>query len=136
MHTSFFTRLAALAALASVVVALPSDCTRKITIKAGETCATISATHEVSTYQLMKVNTGIINTACDLHVGEELCLGIKDKDCVDIHVVKTHEDCTEIAKEAGIPLSTLYANNPNVKKGCSNLYANEVLCTSKQIYSY
>ncbi|KAG1731331.1 uncharacterized protein EDB91DRAFT_725026 [Suillus paluster] len=136
MQTSFFTRLAALAALASVVVAIPSDCTRKITIKPGDTCATISAQHKVSTYQLMKVNTGIINTACDLHLGEEICLGIKDKDCVDTHVVKTHEDCTEIAKAAGIPLSTLYANNPNVEKHCSNLYAKEVLCTSKQIYSY
>ncbi|KAG1730364.1 uncharacterized protein EDB91DRAFT_1349640 [Suillus paluster] len=134
MHTSFFTRLAALSAIASLAVALPSGCDRKVTIKAGDTCATISAAHKVSTYQLMKVNTGVINTACDLHVGEEICLAIKGQDCTAVHVVKYGDVCNAIVNEAGISLSTLYANNPNINEGCTNLYPDEVLCTSSHIY--
>ncbi|KAG1731321.1 uncharacterized protein EDB91DRAFT_1252182 [Suillus paluster] len=134
MQTSFFTRLAALAALASVVVAIPSDCTRKITIKPGDTCATISAQHKVSTYQLMNVNTGIINTACDLHLGEEICLGIKGKDCTDVHVVKEGDTVYDISQAAGISSTTLYANNKNVDSSTGFIIPGEVLCISSHIY--
>ncbi|KAG1730379.1 uncharacterized protein EDB91DRAFT_1157129 [Suillus paluster] len=135
MHTSFFTALAALATVATVVVgAIPYDCTRKTTVKAGDTCAKISVAQKVSTYQLMTVNKGIIDTACHLHVGEEICLGIRYQDCTDVHVVKNGENCVGICKAAGISLSTLYTNNQNLFRDCSFVLPGDVLCVSKHLY--
>ncbi|KAG0691685.1 hypothetical protein DFH29DRAFT_1084197 [Suillus ampliporus] len=65
MHASFFTgRLVALAAIASAVgQTLPADYDHNITVEAGDTCDGISAAHNVSTYQLAAVNSGIIDPA-------------------------------------------------------------------------
>ncbi|KAG1768026.1 hypothetical protein EV702DRAFT_1145332 [Suillus placidus] len=138
MHASFFTAgLVALAAIVSVVSGqtLPAGCDRNITVQSGDTCNAISATHNVSTYQLAAVNSGIIDPACDnLFVGEVVCLGITGQDCNVTQVMQTGDTCYSVANAAGIPINTLLANNPNVNTICTNVYPGEVLCTASQIY--
>ncbi|KAG2134154.1 uncharacterized protein EDB93DRAFT_848560 [Suillus bovinus] len=140
MHASFFTaRLVALATIASVVSAqtnseLPAGCDSAVAVRAGDTCDTIAAENNVSTYQLSAVNK-IIDPGCDnLAVGEVLCLGIKGQDCKVTYILKPSDTCFSVAEEYGIPLSTLLANNPNVGPDCTKAYAGEVLCTASQIY--
>ncbi|KAH7923748.1 hypothetical protein BV22DRAFT_561631 [Leucogyrophana mollusca] len=114
---------------------LPANCDRSTIVHLGETCNIISAYFNVSTYQLAAVNTGIIDPACDnLAVGEPLCLGITGQDCNVTYIIQSGDDCETIAEGAGIPMSTLLANNPNVNLNCSNIYPEEVLCTAAQIY--
>ncbi|KAH7906289.1 hypothetical protein BJ138DRAFT_1071932 [Hygrophoropsis aurantiaca] len=114
---------------------LPANCDRSTVVHLGETCDIISATFNVSTYQLAAVNTGIIDAGCDnLAVGEPLCLGLTGQDCNTTYVIQSGDTCQTIASGAGIPVNTLLTNNPNVNPICSNIYPNEVLCTSAQIY--
>ncbi|KAG2134155.1 uncharacterized protein EDB93DRAFT_1254585 [Suillus bovinus] len=143
MHASFFTaRLVALAAIVLVVSAkakrldlLPADCTRQVTVKAGDTCDKISAEYGVSTYQLAAVNKDIVTPDCsNLFAGQNLCIAVKDQDCKVTHVVKAGETCKSVADKAGASYITLLANNPNVGSDCAKLYPGEVLCTAKQIY--
>ncbi|EGO02268.1 hypothetical protein SERLA73DRAFT_178126 [Serpula lacrymans var. lacrymans S7.3] len=134
-------RFASLALVAGVCVStvvaqsLPTNCDRNYTVQAGNTCDVISAQQNVSTYQLASVNAQIVNTNCtNLFVGELLCLGLTGQDCNVTYVMQSGDTCSTIAAGAGIPLSTLLTNNPNVNPICSDLYPGEVLCTSSQIY--
>ena len=61
-----------------------------------------------------------------MFVGEVICLGLTGEDCDKVTVVADGNTCESIAGAAGIPLSTLLANNPNVDSGCSNIYVGEV----------
>ncbi|KAG2072069.1 hypothetical protein BDR04DRAFT_1191915 [Suillus decipiens] len=138
MYASFFTaRLAALTAIASVVSgqALPAGCDRNVTVQPGDICDAISATQNVSTYQLAAVNNGTINPACsNLSIGEVICLGITGQDCNVTYVVQPGDTCQGISNATYIPIETLFTNNPNVDTNCTNLYSGEVLCTANQIY--
>ncbi|KAG1731323.1 uncharacterized protein EDB91DRAFT_724335 [Suillus paluster] len=138
MQTSFFTRLVALAAIASVVAAqTPPDCVKTVITKLGDTCDKICAANSVSTYQLETVNHDIVDGKCDnLVPNETLCLGITGQYCDVVHVVQTGDICYEVAYQANITLTTLYANNPNINSTCGNIYPGEVLCTSSVIYPY
>ncbi|OAX38498.1 hypothetical protein K503DRAFT_800411 [Rhizopogon vinicolor AM-OR11-026] len=138
MHTSFSTtKFAALMALASVVAGtnLPDGCARTAVVQSGNTCDDISAAYNVSTYQLAAVNGDMINVGCtNLYPGETLCLGIKDQDCDTTHVVVKGETCYSVAGAAGISVTTLLDNNPNLNTICTNMYTGEVLCTSSHVY--
>ncbi|KAF8137346.1 hypothetical protein EV363DRAFT_1317724 [Boletus edulis] len=115
--------------------ALPANCDRNATVVAGDICDGISAKYNVSTYQLATVNSGVIDANCDnLQVGEVICLGLTGQDCMTTYVVQSGDTCTSIADAYSIPQSTLLTNNPNVNSNCTNLYPNEVLCVSSQIY--
>ncbi|KAG1798630.1 uncharacterized protein HD556DRAFT_1440329 [Suillus plorans] len=139
MHASFFTAgLVALAAIASVVSAqsiLPTNCDRNVTVRAMDTCDGISAVQSVSTYQLTAANEGTIDPGCDnLFIGQIICLGLSGQDCDVTHVMGAGDTCQSVADAAGIPISTLLTNNPNVNSNCDNVYTGEVLCTASQIY--
>ncbi|KAI0049667.1 carbohydrate-binding module family 50 protein [Auriscalpium vulgare] len=111
------------------------NCARSYTVSSGDTCDAISAAQNVSTFQLATVNKAKIDAACDnLAIGEVLCLGITGQDCSTVHVVVSGDSCGVITDAAGIPLSTLLANNPNINSDCSNIYPGEVLCTSSTIF--
>lgn len=43
-----------------------------------------------------------------------------------MYVVKEGDICSSVAKKAGIPLGVLFKNNPNINKGCTNIYPEEV----------
>ncbi|KAH7919527.1 hypothetical protein BV22DRAFT_1050981 [Leucogyrophana mollusca] len=129
---------AALAGAITVIAqsaALPANCDRSYTVKLGDTCDIISATQNVSTYQLAAVNTGIIDPECaNLYEGELICLGITGQDCNVTYVMQSGDTCSSIAAAAGIPVSTFLTNNPNVNPICTNIYPDEVFCTASQIY--
>ncbi|KAG8216764.1 hypothetical protein J3R82DRAFT_7008 [Butyriboletus roseoflavus] len=115
--------------------ALPANCDRNATVVAYDTCNIISAKHNVSTYQLAAVNTGIIDANCDnLQIGEIICLGLTGQDCETTYVVQSGDSCISIADMFNIPESTLLQNNPNLNQTCTNLYPQEVLCVSSTIY--
>ena len=61
-----------------------------------------------------------------IYIFKLLCLGITGQDCDVVSVVASGDSCTTIADAAGIPLSTLLNNNPNVNSQCSNIYPGEV----------
>ncbi|PSS37404.1 hypothetical protein PHLCEN_2v768, partial [Hermanssonia centrifuga] len=54
-----------------------------------------------------------------------LCLGITGQDCDVVQVVEDGDSCAVIAGNAGVELSVLLANNPNVNSECSNIYVGE-----------
>ncbi|KAI0051351.1 carbohydrate-binding module family 50 protein [Auriscalpium vulgare] len=111
------------------------SCARTYIVSSGDTCDKISASQNVSTFQLATVNEAIIDTACDnLAIGEVLCLGITGQDCSDVHIVASGDSCDLVSEAAGIPLSTLLINNPNVNSDCTSIDVGEVLCTSSTIF--
>jgi len=127
--------LSALLAVASAQVR--ADCTRYGTVVSGDTCTTVSLRYGVPICQLIDANKGVIDPLCDnLYPGEVLCLGLQGKDCTTTVVVQSGNTCNSIAATAGIPVTTLFANNPNINSGCTNLYPGEVLCTASQIFNY
>ncbi|KZT25485.1 carbohydrate-binding module family 50 protein [Neolentinus lepideus HHB14362 ss-1] len=128
---------ATVVATATMALAQNATCSRFYTVNLGDTCNAISADQDVSTYQLAFVNQGTIDAACDnLAEGEPLCLGIVGQDCGSVHVVYSGDSCANIVSTAGVSLSTLLANNPNVNADCTNIYPGEVLCTSNTIFNY
>ncbi|GJE98017.1 LysM domain-containing protein [Phanerochaete sordida] len=129
--------LATLAALFLTVHAqLPPDCARTTIVQSDDTCNSISATQHVSTFQLAHVNPGI-NAACsNLQKGQTLCLGVAGQDCSTVDVVSNGDSCATIAGGAGISVSTLLHNNPNVDPACDNIGIGEVLCTANVLFDY
>ncbi|KAF8591712.1 carbohydrate-binding module family 50 protein [Ramaria rubella] len=130
---TFATTLFTLVVLATSAVALtfPANCARNYTVKAGDTCDSISAVQNVSTFQLANVNEGTIDPACDdLFPTEVICLGIIGQDCTNTTVVTDDETCVDIADKANITTSLLLENNPNVNPICTNIFPGEVLCTA------
>ncbi|KAH9964190.1 hypothetical protein BC827DRAFT_56327 [Russula dissimulans] len=114
-----------------------AGCSRNGTVQNNDTCDILSARDSVSTFQLANANKAAIDTFCDnIFPGELLCLGLNGQDCTTVAVVKAGDSCGTIANTAGIPVTTLLANNPNVNSGCSNIYPGEVLCTASQIVNY
>jgi LysM repeat protein len=125
---AFVSALVALPLLAQS--ALAADCTRSYTVKAGDWCDKISSENHVSTYQLAALNPSI-NTACDnLQPGQLLCLGKAGEDCATTYVVKPNDTCDLIASQTGTNSTILWANNPQINAGCTNLYIDEVLCVA------
>ncbi|THG94856.1 hypothetical protein EW026_g6694 [Hermanssonia centrifuga] len=131
-----FTLAAALCGV-NAQIQLPADCARNYTVRLGDTCNAISAELDVSTFQLAYVNNATIDAACDnLALGEPLCLGITGQDCDVVRVVEDGDSCAVIVGDAGVELSVLLANNPNVNSECSNIYVGEVLCTAEGVIPY
>ncbi|KIJ05793.1 hypothetical protein PAXINDRAFT_103632 [Paxillus involutus ATCC 200175] len=125
----------AAASVLQAEAALPANCDRNATVAAGDTCDTISANYNVSTYQLAAVNAGIIDPTCqNIYVGEILCLGLTGQDCQTTYVVQSGDTCVGIAGSYNISENTLLTNNPNLNQICTNLYPDEVLCVSSTIY--
>lgn len=116
---------------------IPAGCDRPYTVQVGDSCNSISATRNASTYQLALVNVNTINVVCDnLVAGMQICLGLAGQDCITTHVMIAGETCAEIAANAGTTLDVFMANNPNVYSGCTNIYPGEVFCTAKyKVYS-
>lgn len=128
---SLLAALLAIPFVAQAVLGHDNNCTRSYTVQNGDTCDSISAAQHVSTYQLAVVNYGIVNPDCtNLYAGETLCLGHTGEDCTDTYVVQDCDTCEDISTKTGVPLDTLYANNPQIDDDCSNIYVGEVLCVS------
>ncbi|KAF8519385.1 hypothetical protein BU17DRAFT_47819 [Hysterangium stoloniferum] len=101
------------------------NCSRNYTVQSGDICNSISAAQNVST-QLAQVNTGVIDANCaNLFAGEHLCLGAVGHDCTTVAVVQPGDTCIAISVSAGIALSLLLQNNPNVDSNCDNLLVGE-----------
>ncbi|KAF8513965.1 hypothetical protein JB92DRAFT_2921244 [Gautieria morchelliformis] len=133
---SFAFKFIALVSLATFVVSQVPNCARNYTVVPGDVCNSISAAHNVSTFQLAHVNAGKIDAACDnLAVGESLCLGIIGQDCNITTVVNLGDTCQTVATKAGISTTLLLRNNPNINKStCANIIAGQVMCTAKKVF--
>jgi len=126
-----------LLSLGALAVAQTPACVRNYTVVPGDICINISAKTSTSTFQLANANVGVIDADCtNLVAGEVICLGRAGQDCRTTTVVESGDVCVGIAAAAGIPLSLLLHNNPNVDSQCSNIFPNEVLCTSSQTFNY
>ncbi|PPQ80456.1 hypothetical protein CVT24_001043 [Panaeolus cyanescens] len=106
---------------------LPPDCSRSYTVVAGDYCHKISQEQGVSTYQLMQVNDGIINSECtNLWVDQEICLGITGSDCTDVHTVVSGDTCSDLADLHEITVEDIIENNGKDEQ--CDLLVGEVLC--------
>ncbi|KAF9010959.1 hypothetical protein BDZ89DRAFT_1024395 [Hymenopellis radicata] len=113
---------------------LAGDCMRSYKISEGDICDSISASQNVSTYQLATINEGYIDATCsNLQPGATICLGYENEDCSSTHVVKAGDLCENIATTYSIDLTTLYNNNPNILADCSNMYIGEVLAVCSEV---
>ena len=57
---------------------------------------------------------------------QNLCLAQAGEDCATVVVVQSGDYCQLVANAANIPLTTLFANNPNIYSNCTNIYPDEV----------
>jgi len=122
--------LVAVAFSSVFVPALAQSCTRTYTVQGGDICDSISASNQVSTYQLAVLNP-VINPSCtNLSPGQTLCLGNTGQDCTTTYVVKPNDDCDIVASNNNINTTVLSLNNPQLNADCSNLYIGEVLCVA------
>ncbi|KLO15198.1 hypothetical protein SCHPADRAFT_825133, partial [Schizopora paradoxa] len=103
-------------------------CTRNYTVLEGDTCDSISAANNASTYQLAAVNPSIDAGCSNLLPGESLCLGTVDQDCKETYVVQPDDTCDIVAASQGINSTMVRFNNPQIDEECTNLYIGEVLC--------
>lgn len=130
----FTTSASFIALLICTSAASAADCTRRYTIKRGDTCDTIAAANNVSTYQLAVVNPSFLGPACaNLGIGESICLGTSDGDCKTTHVVQAADTCVTILQTYNINATMLWANNPNIDTDCQNIYKGEVLCVANGV---
>ncbi|THU91446.1 hypothetical protein K435DRAFT_841034 [Dendrothele bispora CBS 962.96] len=132
-----FTRVTALAALAIALGStVNAQCARNYTVAPGDFCDGISAAQHASTFQLANANP-TIDAACDnLQADQVICLGLLGKDCSTTTVVEAGSGCDVITADAGIPISTLLHNNPNVAADCSNIYPGEASVSQHQEVRY
>ncbi|KAK7461895.1 hypothetical protein VKT23_008327 [Stygiomarasmius scandens] len=133
-----FTQISTVVGAALMLVsAVNAQCARNYTVVPGDFCNSISAAQHSSTFQLANANPTTIDAACDnLQPGQVICLGLLGKDCTTTTVVESGVGCDTITADAGIPLSTLLHNNPNVASDCTNIFPGEVLCTSGGLFNY
>lgn len=123
---------------AAALLALPflahaayaQTCARSYTVQEGDICNSISAAHNVSTYQLAAVNAAINADCSNLTPGETLCLGYAGSDCTTTYVVALGDDCDSVAQAHSLNTTVLYENNPQIDASCENLYVGEVLCVA------
>ena len=55
-----------------------------------------------------------------------ICLSVVNQGCPNVHDVQKGETCITIAKNAGISVAQLIANNPQINEGCTNIRLGEV----------
>ncbi|KAI0794840.1 hypothetical protein C8Q75DRAFT_803684 [Abortiporus biennis] len=125
---SIVAALVALPFLAQSVLA--ADCQRTYVAKQGDTCDSISAANNASTYQLRVNNINTINQACtNIEIGQTVCLGNNDdKDCKSTYVVVGGDSCDAVASRHGLNSTMFNLNNPQLNSDCDNLYIGEVVC--------
>ncbi|KAF6754125.1 hypothetical protein DFP72DRAFT_1068954 [Ephemerocybe angulata] len=125
-------RLSVLVAAAVSVLAAPAaipGCLKEYTVQAGDWCDKISQFEGIPTYQLAKVNEGIIDEGCtNIFPGQVICLAKEGLDCHLISQVDHNNTCEDIVAATGVTLEKLLQNNPNIDAECTNIYEGEVLC--------
>ena len=89
----------------------------------------------IVSYQLIILNPQIDPVCSNLMPGEELCLAKKGEDCKKVYQVQPNDSCDEVAEAHGIDLSTLFHNNPQLNKDCTNLYIDEVCLSNVHVRS-
>ena len=68
-----------------------------------------------------------VDDLCDnLEVGQNLCLGTEDEDCMNTHVVEANDTCDDLYNTYGLNATILYNNNPQLNSACDNMYIGEV----------
>ncbi|KAJ3709791.1 hypothetical protein EV361DRAFT_923388 [Lentinula raphanica] len=115
-------------------IASAQSCTRNYTVQEGDTCDSISAAQNVSTYQFASVNSGIVDSSCsNLQPGANICLGYEGEDCTTTYTVAAQDTCDSISSAYSINSTLLYNNNPQIDSACDNIYVGEVLCVASTI---
>ena len=104
-----------------------SDCVSGNTrlVKAGDDPLQISLEEEVSTRAVININ-GLNHNGTNLDVGVALCLPLP---CT-VYNVKKGQDCTYVAKHAGISLTAFKQYNLDIDGECDNLIAGWNTCIS------
>lgn len=97
----------------------------------GDTCDSIALTHNVSASTLYYTNANILDCSA-IVPGTDLCLPLA---CNHLYTVQENDNCTGIAREAGIVMDDLMSFNSRLNMGCTNLhstnpYWGSILCVS------
>jgi len=111
--------------------ALDPSC-KTYVVQSGDFCDAISQAQNVSTHQLAYLNPQINDKCSNLMPGEQLCLSTSSVDCAQTYVVQPHDTCDGVAAVHHIHRDTLYRENPQINRQCTNMYIGEVLCVSSK----
>ncbi|KAJ5800077.1 uncharacterized protein N7518_002145 [Penicillium psychrosexuale] len=94
----------------------PTCLTSSYSVRANDTCVTISAANEVSTYNLISENA--LDVACNgISEGKTLCL----PETCTTYQLELADTCDSLVSDLNIKFAQLLAWNPNINTGCSNL---------------
>lgn len=100
----------------SVPASSPTCTGRPVQIKAGDTCDSLAAAHNISTWQLLAENHLVGGCAHFLSNGSLCVTG-----SCQTHKVAPNETCLSIANRYSITVTQLRTWNPNLNAVCSNL---------------
>ncbi|KAG8711766.1 hypothetical protein FRC08_015475 [Ceratobasidium sp. 394] len=106
-------------------------CTRLTTVRSGDTCDTIGARAGISRYWLGVLNP-TINAACsNIQGGQALCVDSAQHNCGSVYQITGKEGgCQGVADSLKLTVPGMVSLNPNINSGCTNIYVNEVICTT------
>lgn len=94
----------------------PTCLTSSYSVQADDTCVTISAANNVSTYNLISENA--LDVACNgISQRKTLCL----PETCTTHQLEFADTCDSLVSDFNITFAQLLAWNPNINIGCSNL---------------
>jgi LysM repeat protein len=130
---SFTASLFFLPLVAQFTTVIATACIRNYTVQAGDSCDAISASHNVSTFQLAAINPAIDTSCSNLMPGQNLCLGTAGEDCTTTYVVQPDDTCDGIQENVGVNSTIFLLNNPQIDNDCYNIYVGEVLCTAQTV---
>ena len=105
-------------------------CLRYDTVKAGDTCGDISLRDAITQYNLIKLNPNIGEDCSGLIAGNGICVDSSLNNCSKVVAFKSGQGCYDVAEAAGIPLDTFLKLNPDIDADCSNVQADQVVCTA------
>ncbi|KAG8680723.1 hypothetical protein FRC08_016089, partial [Ceratobasidium sp. 394] len=106
-------------------------CTRLTTVQSGDTCDTIGARAGISRYWLGVLNP-TINAACsNIQSGQAVCVDSAQHNCGSVYQITGKEGgCQAVADSLKLTVPGMVSLNPNINSGCTNIYVNEVICTT------
>ena len=111
-------------------------CTSTYTVKAGDSCYSISQAAGITVDALIALNP-ILDSTCNLQIGQILCLSRGSNPppmdvCTSTYTVKAGDSCYSISQAAGITVDALIALNPILDSNCY-LQIGQILCLSRDV---
>ncbi|KAF9873538.1 hypothetical protein CkaCkLH20_08997 [Colletotrichum karsti] len=116
-----------------------SNCNKWYKIASGDTCDVLAGKNAITVAQLYRWNTQINSSCNNLLLGYYACVGIPGaaapmpgivSNCKRYYQVVSGDSCDSIAQKNGITVANFRRWNTAINTGCTNLWADALVCTS------